>query len=250
MTTAAAPPIWASKHPLLLGSAVMVLWQIVVYGFGSLPLPGLQPGWFPGLGGLLTNFLGAAVVLFLGWRLRLLSASALGWGRIRNYWWLLPLLAIDLSYSLVSTEGVPGIVGSPGLLLSSAAALAAVGISEEIAGRGVGLAAAEPAGKWQASITLGLVFGLGHLGNWLFVGSSLEDALWQVVTASAAGFCWSAGRFLIGSIWPLAFIHGFNDWMQINSPGAAPFFFQVAVVLFQISWGALLLSRAVKTTGA
>ncbi|ABY21931.1 putative protease [Renibacterium salmoninarum ATCC 33209] len=235
-------PSLASKHPLLLGAAIMVSWQLVVYGLGSVPFS--SPAWFPGLGALLVNAVGAAVVLGIGAWLRLLPRSALGLGSLRRYWWLAPLVAVDLSYGLISTNGVPGIAGTPELLLSSAGALVAVGISEELAGRGVGLAAAEPAGRWKAAIVLAAVFGLGHLGNWLLFGSSLEDALWQVFTAGAAGFCWGAGRFLLNSIWPLAFVHALNDWMQINSPGAAPLYFQIAIAVFNISWGALMLTSA------
>ncbi len=32
-------------------------------------------------------------------------------------------------------------------------------------------------------------------------------------------------------VWPLALLHGLGDWMQVNSPGAAPLWWQVLVAL-------------------
>lgn len=237
MSDSTAARRWALTHPVLFGVLVMVAWKLVVYGFGSLDIPALQPGWFPGLGVVVTNGLGAAVALAIGWRFGMLSRSALGWGRVSAYPWTLPLLAIAVSYLVLGRGDVPGIAGTLGALLSSAVAMASVGASEEIGGRGVGLAAADPRRPYATVVVVAVVFGVGHIGNYLLYGASLDDTIVQICSATAAGFCWGAGRFYIASIWPCALVHALSNWAQINSPGAAPFWYQVAVMAFLIGYG-------------
>jgi hypothetical protein len=48
----------------------MLAWWVTTYGFGSIPMPALQPGWFPQLGVVLTNGLSLAVSLAVALLLR------------------------------------------------------------------------------------------------------------------------------------------------------------------------------------
>lgn len=231
---------------------VMSAWWIVAYGFGSLPLTWLQPSWFPQLGIVATNglalvaALGAAMACRrLGWtRPRALrELAALRGPRVRALGWSSPLLAVALSWIWVGRDGVPGIVGAPGTLIGSAAAMLAVGCSEEVASRGIALGAF----LGQRAPLLGVVvtstaFGLWHLGNGLFFGQPWPDTWWQVVGSAVFGMSLAGVRMVAGSVWPAVVLHAVQDWCQLNSPGAAPLWFQVAALLGELVWGCFLIA--------
>jgi membrane protease YdiL (CAAX protease family) len=164
------------------------------------------------------------------------SGGVLTLGSLRRWVWLLPMFLINFAYL------VPGVEAGATPLISSAVVLLSVGVSEEIAGRGVALQLARPIGDHASAWIVAAVFGLGHLGNYLFFGAGLGDTLWQILGSTLFGFCLGAARFVVGSIWPLALIHAMDDWMQINSPGAAPFWFQVTVMAFNLVFGYVLLA--------
>ena len=104
-------------------------WHVVLVAaaYGLLPL---TPSWSPDLGATVVSLVAAlvpvAVVLRRGWTTR----PWLRLRRPRRPLLLVPVLAVALSY------GVPGIAGTPGVLLSSAALFLAVGVSEELLSRG------------------------------------------------------------------------------------------------------------------
>jgi hypothetical protein len=228
---------WASRHPVVAGIGAMLLWQITVFGLGATPDLALQPDWFPGLGAFLVNLIGAIVILAVGAVFGVLrSGGILTLGSARRWVWLLPLFLLNFVYL------APGIDGGPSVLVSAAFVLVSVGISEELAGRGVALQLARPVGDHASAWVVGAVFGLGHIGNYLFFGANLEDTLYQIVGSALFGFCLGAARFLVGSVWPLALIHAMDDWMQLHSPGAAPFWFQLFVMAFDLAFGYVLLA--------
>ena len=170
---------WALAHPAWFGAGVMVLWQVVVYGFGALDLPWLLPGWFPHLGVVVTNGLGAAAVLLVGWRCGLLGRSALRRGH--DWRWAAPLVVIALGYVVLGRDGVPGLTGSAGLLLSSAAGMAAVGVSEELAGRGVGLSAAS---SWRVLVVVRRVDAAAQRPSRSWYSNAIRTAASRLVTPS------------------------------------------------------------------
>lgn len=245
------PSRLAKRFPLTSAIGLMLLWWLVNYGFGALPLPGLQPDWFPHLGVLLTNLLSAAVVLIAAFRLGLIGSAVrpdggrelagLGLARLKQYFWLLPLLLIDLGYLFLGKDGTPGISGSFGYLLSAAVGMLAIGLSEEFASRGVPLGLASRAGRYRSVLVLAVVFGAWHFGNYLFFDKSLDETWWQILGTTIFGFCLGAARLLIGSILPLVFLHAFSDWAQLNSPGAAPLWYQIVVMVTQLLLGVVLM---------
>jgi hypothetical protein len=62
-------------------------------------------------------------------------------------------------------------------------------------------------------------------------GRPLDDTIAQVISATAFGTAFAALRLHIGVVWPLALLHGLGNWTQVNSPGAAPWQWQLAVAL-------------------
>ncbi|WP_336629383.1 MULTISPECIES: CPBP family intramembrane glutamic endopeptidase [unclassified Microbacterium] len=254
MTTEPSPTERVGRRSWAGALLVMVAWWGTTYGFGSVPIPALQPGWFPQLGVVVTNGLSlavawgvAALVHRAGWWGSLPLRRIAGWGggRIDALWWLAPVLAVQLSYIWIGRQGVPGIAGSAGTLLSVAAGMLAVGISEETASRGLALGAVARR-PWLGVAVTSLVFGLWHLGNGLFFGRSVDETWWQVLGAATFGVCFAGARLLIGSIWPLAFLHALGDWTQVLSPGAAPVWYQIAVMVFELVWGVALTAVAVR----
>lgn len=243
-------------RPWIGAVAVMLAWWVTTYGFGSIPLPALQPGWFPQLGVVVTNGLSLAVAWAVAvlvhragwWGRRPLRAIA-GWslGNPRMLVWLLPVLAVQLGYIWLGRDGVvPGLQGDAGTMLSMAAGMLAVGISEETASRGLPLGAVMARRPWLGVAVTAVVFGLWHLGNGLFFGRTWDETWWQVLGATTFGVCFAGGRLVVGSIWPLALLHGLGDWTQLLSPGAAPLWYQIAVIVFELVWGVVLTAVAVR----
>lgn len=233
---------------------LMLVWWIVVYGAGSRPELRFQPSWFPHLGVVITNGLGVIGIAIAAWILGIVAPglhggwqrAGLGCGDRNRYRWLLPLLACASLALVISRDGLTWPSGSIGMLISSALGLLAVGFSEELGSRGLPLGIMDEMNPWLAVSWQALIFGFWHIGNLIFFGQSPGETLWQIVVSSALGFAFGAARLLTGTILPLIVLHGFNDWAQINTPGATPFWLQVAVVAFQIGWGILILQKVVQ----
>lgn len=220
---------------------LMLLWWCATYGFGSLDLPWLWSPWFPHIGVVVTDALSFVVVLPAAWRLGLFEGALFRLGRVRAWVWLLPPLLVGCLYPLIGRDGVPGIGGPAWMLVSAALGMAAVGISEEFGARGPAMTALLRVERpVVAAVVTSVVFGLMHLGNGLF-GQSAGATAWQVVTAGSAGFLWAGARLVTGSLWPGIVLHASSNFLQIASPGAAPLWFQCAVVGFSVVWGTVLI---------
>ena len=215
------------RHPVLGVLEVTLLWHAVLVAVAE-GLPPLAPGWFPDLGAAVVNLVCATVVLVLLYAWRMQGDVT---GRGTRWYLVLPLLVIALSY------GLAGISGTPAALIGSAVSLALVGVNEELYSRGLALEIARPLGPLKAAALVGLTFGLGHIQNYLLFGSALDDTLYQLVSASLYGFCLAGVRLRMNTVWPLAFVHGLDDWMQINSPGKAPDWWQLTVLVFLVAYG-------------
>jgi uncharacterized protein len=209
---------------------ITLLWHAVLIAVAE-GLPPLAPAWFPDLGAALVNLVCATVILIL---LRAWGRQADVTGRGRHWHLAIPLLVIALSYGLVGISGTA--------LVSSAVTLALVGVNEELYSRGLALDIARPLGERTAAVLTAAAFGAGHIQNYLLFGRPLDDTLEQIVMAGLYGFCLAGVRLRMNTIWPLAFVHGLDDWMQINSPGRAPDWWQAATLVFFVVYG-LLLTR-------
>ncbi|MCX5064177.1 CPBP family glutamic-type intramembrane protease [Streptomyces sp. NBC_00452] len=130
-------------------------------------LPPLAPSWFP-------------------------DATTLG---LRRRWSLaLPMLLITGSYALA------GLDGNTTAVVSSLVSLLWVGLNEEVHSRGLVQRALTPLGPLRTAIGVGVLFGAGHLQNYLFFGAPLDDTLWQMLSAGLFGFTCACLRLAIGSV--------------------------------------------------
>jgi hypothetical protein len=214
----------AGRQSLVLATLITIAWHAVLFA-SAFGLPPMSPSWFPDLGATVVNLLALlvplAVIAWQGW-----------WGRrfVRpgvpsRPLLLVPLLLVSLSY------GLQGIEGSARILLSSAVLFLALGLSEEMLSRGVVQEVLAPLTPRVRVLWVGLLFGLGHVLSAVAFGRPLDDTVVQVVSATAFGAGFAAVRLHIGVVWPLALLHGLDDWMQVNSPGAAPWVWQLVVAI-------------------
>ncbi|MFI9786453.1 lysostaphin resistance A-like protein [Kitasatospora sp. NPDC051984] len=229
---------WVRRNPAPGAVGVAAVWQAVIVVVAR-ALPPLDPGWFPQLGPTVANLAGATAMLVLlrAWGL-LAAGGVTSLGATARWVVLLPLAV------LAGLAALPGIEGSAANLVGGVALMLSVGVSEELSSRALVLEVARPLGRVPAVVLTAVLFGVGHLGNWLFFGSPLGNTLWQVLEAGALGFCLCGARLHIGSIWPLALVHALSDYLEIYSPGKTPDWLQAVTVVVDLGLGLVLLLRA------
>ncbi|MFF4574557.1 CPBP family intramembrane glutamic endopeptidase [Streptomyces sp. NPDC001410] len=193
------------RHPLWGAAELTLAWHAVLLLFAKVVLPPLAPSWFPDLGAALVNLVCAVAVGCVLWRwgwLRLSGVFRLG--RVRRWWLAAPMLLIACSYV---TQGLDG---SATVVVSSLLSLLLVGANEEVYSRGLIQQTLTPLGPLRAALGVAVLFGVGHLQNYLFFGASLGDTLWQMLSAAFFGFTCAGLRYAIGSVWPMALVHAWT----------------------------------------
>lgn len=212
----------------------MLGWHVALFA-AALILPPLEPSGFEDLGPTLVNLLAlaatVAVIFWLGWQ----RAPWLVMIRPARPLLLVPVVVVSLSYLAA------GIEGSASTLLSSALLMVSVGASEELYARGV---MQEFLSSWRvgARVALvGMLFGLGHLLSGIFFEREAGEVAFQVAGSSLFGAVMAALRLHVVSIWPLAGLHALDNWTLVNSPGAAPEWWQVLVTIGSIAYVVLLV---------
>lgn len=226
------------RHPLWGAVELTLAWHAVLLLFAEVVLPPLAPSWFPDLGATLVNSVSAAGVWIVLWRWGWLRVPAVAtFGRARRWWLAAPMLVIACSYA------VAGLDGGTTVVVSSLVSLLWVGINEEIYSRGLVQQTLTPLGPMRAAVGVAVLFGVGHLQNYLFFGASLNDTLWQMLSAGLFGFTCAGLRYAIGSVWPMVVVHGLDDFFGIRSPGAAPDWWLASVYVFYAAYGLWLLRR-------
>jgi uncharacterized protein len=228
----------ALGRPVAFGIVLIILWWalLLLFGFG---LPQFSPSWFPDLRATLVN-LGAllvplsVVVAFSWWR-----QAGLALPRPDRSWWTpLPLLAFALSFA------AGGLSGSPVQFFSSAILFLALGLNEELLYRGVIQHATNTLGAARSVVWVALLFGLQHVGTGIFFGHSPYDTGAMVISATSSGAAYAAVRLRIGTIWPLAFLHGLENFCNTRSLGDAPWWWYLSEAIFYVLYAAWLLRRS------
>jgi membrane protease YdiL (CAAX protease family) len=216
----------ALSRPVAFGIALIIIWWAVMLLLAS-ALPRLSLSWFPDLSITLVN-IGALLV-------PLAVVTAFGWWRQaglalprpdRSWWTLLPLLAFTLSFA------AGGLSGSPAQFFSSAILFLALGLNEELLYRGVIQHATNTLGALRSAVWVALLFGFQHVGTGIFFGHSLYDTGAMVISATSFGAAYAAVRLRIGTIWPLAFLHGLGNFCNTRSPGDALWWWYLLVAIF------------------
>lgn len=227
----------ALLRPVAFGVTLVVIWWAVLLLFASV-LPSLSPPWFPDLRSTLVN-LGAllvplAVVVAFGWW----RQAGLALPRPDRSWLrLLPLLFFALSFA------AGGLSGSPAQFVSSAVLFLALGLNEELLYRGVIQHATSYLGAVRCVVWVAVLFGLQHAGTGMFFGHSLYDTGTMMISSTASGAAYAAVRLRLATIWPLAFLHGLENFCNIRSPGDAPPWWYLTEAVFFVLYAVWLLRR-------
>ena len=87
------------------------------------------------------------------------------------------------------------------------------------------------------------MFGVGAtVGTGIFFGHSLYDTGAMLISATSSGAAYAAVRLRIGTIWPLALLHGLENFCNTRSPGDAPWWY-LTEAIFYVLYTAWLLRR-------
>lgn len=146
----------------------------------------------------------------------------------RRWMWIAPVLV--LGAIVAHLAGVDWSRWSAGQLVALAVLGACVGVTEELATRGLVVRMVRDAGhgEWLVAFLSSLLFALMHLSN-LISGMSLEVVAGTVVYTFAFGMCMYLTMRVTGTIWAAIVLHGLTDPTTIlvsggidTSVGAAP----------------------------
>ena len=116
-------------------------------------------------------------------------------------------------------------VQDPATIICFVLCMGAVGITEELAFRGLVTRmiydkyGSSRAGVWLTVVVSGILFGCMHLMNAIGGGIALSGVLVQVICAAAVGMCLSAVYLRGGNLWSVAAIHGFMDFCALIPTG-------------------------------
>ncbi|MEU2913424.1 CPBP family intramembrane glutamic endopeptidase [Streptomyces massasporeus] len=226
-----APPV---RFPFSAAVAVSTGWHLVLFAVAfTLPSIGFA-------GPVLVNLAACVVPLAVVARLRWWRAPWLATLWPRRPWLLAPACLV------ICLELTRGVEGSAGTLAASALLMLSVGISEELYARGVMQELLRALSPWSLTLWIGLLFGLGHVLSGVVFGRSPDYIAFQVVHATVFGFLLAALRLHTVSIWPLALLHALSNWINSNSPGELPVWWEVARLLALTGYGAVLVRTSTR----
>ncbi|MFJ9448030.1 lysostaphin resistance A-like protein [Kitasatospora sp. NPDC101235] len=228
------------RRPALGAVELALGWQSVVVLVAKV-LPPLAPHWFPQLGATVVNLVAAVAVLVLlrAWGLVRVAGVAT-WGRLARWPVLLPVAVV------AGLAALPGLAGGAPTLIGGAALTLSIGLSEELGYRALILQVAQSLGVVRAVVLSAVLFGAGHVDNFLFFGASWDNTQWQMLSAGLFGFCLGAARLAIGSVWPLVLVHALADYLEIYSPGRTPDWLQGLDMAVSLALGLALLHRRLR----
>lgn len=226
----------ALRRPVLFGIVLTVIWSATMLLLGA-GLSRFSTQWFPDLLGSTLVNLGAllvplAVVAGFGWwRQAGLALPHPG----RSWWTLLPLIFFALSFA------AGGLYGSSVQLLSSAVLFLVLGFNEELLYRGVIQHATNTLGAGRSVVWVAALFGFQHVAPAIFSGVPTYQIRAMMLSSAAFGIAYAAVRLRIGTIWPLAFSHGLEDFCNTRSLEGVPPWWHLFEAIFYVLYAAWLI---------
>jgi membrane protease YdiL (CAAX protease family) len=128
-------------------------------------------------------------------------------------------------------------------------------VGEEALSRGLFVQALLPLGKWHAVLIPAVLFGLGHITQFLFLGMPFTTNLLQITYNTAYGMMYGALRLRVGSLWPLIMLHTIGNTLAVvagifgpNAIYEAPVGTLVVVGVVEIAYAIYLLRRPLAVT--
>jgi hypothetical protein len=128
---------------------------------------------------------------------------------------------------------------------------------EEALSRGLFVQALLPLGKWHVVLIPSVLFGLGHITQFLFLGMPLTTNLLQITYNIAYGIMFGALRLRVGSLWPLIGLHMVGNTLFVvaglfgpNAIYEAPVTMLVVISVTEITYAIYLLRKPLVVTPA
>lgn len=221
------------KHPILL--SIGVLLTMLLASFIGLGLVLLINAIFPGFqytGDYTIQLVAEVVVLII----LVFLTFLLGMGHVFHekgvgfFKSMLPAGVLLVYYAYAGLVSVvfgdlQGSLQPPLQIIAFLLCMAAVGLAEELAFRGLitrmifDKYGHSRSGLWLTVVVSGIIFGCMHLTNGIGGVIPLAGVLIQVLGATALGMCLSAIYIRCRNLWAVAAIHGFMDFCALISSG-------------------------------
>jgi membrane protease YdiL (CAAX protease family) len=128
-------------------------------------------------------------------------------------------------------------------------------LGEEALSRGLFVQALLPLGKWYVVLIPSILFGLGHITQFLFLGMPLATNILQITYNIAYGMMYAALRLRVGSLWPLIMLHMVGNTLAVvagifgpNAIHEAPVGTLAVVGVMEIAYAIYLLRKPLAVT--
>ncbi|MDY0985021.1 type II CAAX endopeptidase family protein [Microbacterium sp. CFBP9023] len=129
-------------------------------------------------------------------------------------WWLIAIPVLAVAIPVIEMFDVPWAERSLGLLIVLALGTLMVGFGEELAIRGVLLAAVRARfGEFSVFLITCFVFALAHIPGYLFIDLPPFIIAFNVIALMSAGATYYWIRRVTGRIWVAMIVHALTDWV-------------------------------------
>ena len=235
-----------AKHPIWFVVIVSMANLLLGFPIEMLSLVGIPEDALPLVGSVVVTAVPLGLIAWLGW-----WRSSGFTTTVHNA----PLLWVPLLRMMVPIIVFGTVANQMGLINFILVAMFFTALSEEALSRGLFVRALLPLGKWHAVLIPSVLFGLGHITQFLFVGMPLADNLIQIADSTFFGIMYAAIRLRVGSIWPLIIIHMLGNTFTfiggISGPNAVydpPIGLFVVMWVVMIAYAIYLLSKPIVVT--
>jgi membrane protease YdiL (CAAX protease family) len=235
-----------AEHPIWF----VVLISIVSLGLGfvvsALEYVGVPRDGLMLVGVLKDIVLALGLIWWLGWwREAGFTSTAYN---VRDLW--VPIVTMFVPITVFGT-----IINESRVMIVILVLMFFTAVGEEALSRGLFVQALLPLGKWYAVLVPSVLFGLGHITQFLFLGMPLAVNLIQITYNIAFGMMYAALRLRVGSLWPLIMLHTVGNTMAVvagifgpNAIHEAPMGVLAAIGVVEIAYTIYLLRKPLVVT--
>lgn len=235
-----------TEHPIWFVVIVSILSLGLGFVVSALEVLGVPRDGLMLVGVLKDIVLALGLIWWLGWwRKAGFTTTAYN---VPDLW--VPLLLIFAPMMVFGT-----IVNEPRVMIIILVLMFFTALGEEALSRGVFVQALLPLGKWYVVLVPSVLFGLGHISQFLFLGMPLAVNLLQITYNIAYGMMYAALRLRVGSLWPLIMLHMVGNTLAVvagifgpNAIHEAPIGVLAVIGVVEIAYTIYLLRKPLVVT--
>ena len=235
-----------AEHPIWFVVLVSILSLALGLVVSALEYLGVPRDGLMLVGVLKDIVLALGLIWWLGWwRGTGFTATAYN---VRDLW--VPIVAMFVPIMVFGT-----IVNEPRIMIIILVLMFLTAVGEEALSRGLFVQALLPLGKWYAVLVPSVLFGLGHITQFLFLGMPFTTNLLQITYNIAYGMMYGALRLRVGSLWPLIMLHMMGNTLAVvagifgpNAIHEAPVGPLAVVGVVEIAYAIYLLRKPLVVT--